>query len=255
MSRDAVTKRNTLLALVPCDDEIADGFVQDRPVRIVTSKELRELGRKATEEKRGAPKEIPNYFYWTYLKLLSDAGDRKDLTAARKAAAAIVPHLSAHAIRGPFNRREFIRGLEDFTASDALGIGANLAGWMTGAVQGCQPAKFARANQAERMKLSIRANALSREADRLAAHAKVPPLCLERPVDAMLCPDLARAYAYLMFFDGLAVCPRCLKLFAKKMTRQACCSVTCRESHRVTRWRDAKREQRRQDEARRGGKR
>jgi hypothetical protein len=262
MSRISASKRNNIPALIPCDDEISDGFVQDRPVRIVTREELVELQQKATKEKR-PPKEIPNYLYLAHLKLLSDAGERKDLTAARKAAKVIVPYLPIHSVRGTFDRQEFVQTLEEFTARDALNIGVNLGGWESGAVLGCGPVKFAKANQAERMRLSIRANANSTEAVRTAEHAKVPPLRFERPIDAMLCPDIARAYAYLLFFDGLAVCPRCSKLFAKESEQQSCCSVKCRESHRVTRWREAKkeRERLRQEElanrkaSRRGGKR
>lgn len=204
-------------------------------MRVVTRGELVELCYKATKEKR-PPKEVPNWLYLANLKLLEDAGERKDLTAARKAAASILPNLPIGKVRVTDDQEGFFRALLEHITHGVMGDGSQVAYWTSGAVLGCYPQKFVRSNVRERMKWYERHGTVDN--DGLA-----PPAMRNEPGgQAMYCPDLTRALAYLLFFDGLAVCPHCQKLFAKKAghPKQACCSVKCRESHRVARWRERK---------------
>jgi hypothetical protein len=240
------TITDTLPALIPCAEIVADGFVRDQAVRIVTSDELVESGYRATREKR-PPKEVPNWLYLANLKLLLDAGERKDLTAARKAAAAILPYLPISRVRVRGDQAGFLRSLVEHSAHDVIGDGFQLAYWLSGAVMGCELRFFVRSNIRER------------------DDGRVPPAMRnELPVRAMFCPDLARAYAYLLFFDGLAVCPRCQKVFvsrAKKTgkdygKRTIYCSRPCGDVHRMARYRERKKiEAAKKSAKRHGGRR
>jgi hypothetical protein len=59
------------------------------------------------------------------------------------------------------------------------------------------------------------------------------------------CPDYKAAVTtkYILETD-FRVCPRCHKPFVAKRPKQHCCSIECREAHRVARWRQ---KQRRED--------
>ncbi len=224
----------TLPALIPCPEIVADGFARDQAVRIVTRDELVDLGRKATKEKR-PPKDVPNYLYLTNLKLLSDAGDRNDLTAARKAAAGIVPNLPISKVQVKENQAGFLRAVIESIAHNTTGDGSQVAFLTAGTVQRCCPTKFVPSNIRALAEWYKRYGTIDND-------GRKPPAMRNDPArEAMLCPDLSSALAYLLFFDGMAVCPHCQKLFKKKAgRRQACCSVKCRETHRMARWRDRK---------------
>jgi hypothetical protein len=54
----------------------------------------------------------------------------------------------------------------------------------------------------------------------------------------LYCPDLKAAFVVtLLLRDTFRICPRCQKTFRAKHTEQVCCSVKCREAHRIARWR------------------
>jgi hypothetical protein len=52
------------------------------------------------------------------------------------------------------------------------------------------------------------------------------------------CPDDKTAVAAKMLLGVTRVCPRCHVPFLPKWSTQTCCSVRCREAHRVARWRE-----------------
>src|ERR1035438_7616632 len=88
----------TLSPVIPCFEKDADGFVRDQAARIVTHRELLELGHKANKEKR-PPTNVPNYLFLANLKLLVDARERNDLTAARKAESVVITFRSVAKVR------------------------------------------------------------------------------------------------------------------------------------------------------------
>jgi hypothetical protein len=54
----------------------------------------------------------------------------------------------------------------------------------------------------------------------------------------LYCPDFKTAVAvHLLLAGAFRVCPRCHKTFAVRHPKQMCCSIECREAHRVARWR------------------
>ena len=55
------------------------------------------------------------------------------------------------------------------------------------------------------------------------------------------CPHLKTAFVVNSILrDEFRICPKCQKTFHANYPRQVCCSVKCREAHRVARWRAAK---------------
>jgi hypothetical protein len=246
MQRATLQIVTTLPVLIPCDDNVADGYVRDQAVRVVTKEEVIELGYKATTAKR-EPKGGIRWLYLLNLKLLLDAGERKDLTAARKAAEQILPYLPISSVRVKSDQAGFVRALVEHSAKDALGDGFQLALLISGTVLGCCPQLFLRSNVRERTRWY--------ERNGIVDDGREPPAMRnELPIRAMMCPDFNRAAAYKLFFDGLGVCPRCQKLFAKTgAPNQACCSVQCRESHRMARWRERKKIEAAQKSAKKHG--
>jgi hypothetical protein len=55
------------------------------------------------------------------------------------------------------------------------------------------------------------------------------------------CPTRKTAIAMKMILsNSVRICPHCDSLFSVKLPKQQCCSISCREAHRVARWRDRK---------------
>jgi len=60
----------------------------------------------------------------------------------------------------------------------------------------------------------------------------------------LFCPDFKTAVAvHLLLHDTFRVCPRCDKTFVVTHPTQQCCSIQCREAHRIARWRATKRQE------------
>lgn len=56
------------------------------------------------------------------------------------------------------------------------------------------------------------------------------------------CPDYKTAITVKVILDtDFRVCPRCHSPFVAKRPKQQCCSIECREAHRVARWREKQR--------------
>jgi hypothetical protein len=61
---------------------------------------------------------------------------------------------------------------------------------------------------------------------------------------AVYCHDFKTAIAiHLILQDTFRVCPHCNTTFLAERPKQMCCSVECREAHRIARWRAAKRQE------------
>ncbi|HEV2116156.1 MAG TPA: hypothetical protein VGR48_09045, partial [Terriglobales bacterium] len=57
----------------------------------------------------------------------------------------------------------------------------------------------------------------------------------------IFCPDFKTGVAvHLLLTDAFRVCPRCHKTFEVEHPGQMCCSIQCREAHRIARWRARK---------------
>jgi hypothetical protein len=64
---------------------------------------------------------------------------------------------------------------------------------------------------------------------------------------ALYCPEFKTAVAvHLILRDAFRYCPRCQKTFLVEHPTQMCCSIECREAHRIARWRAAKRQENKQ---------
>ena len=67
-----------------------------------------------------------------------------------------------------------------------------------------------------------------------------------RIAPGILCPDISTAFFVHLLMSAvgarasLRLCPKCGKIFLQKRADQDYCSVKCRESHRVERWRARK---------------
>lgn len=216
MSRRSVQSVSLLLALTPCGLGEEDGFVGGQTVRIVTTDEILSEYRKWKK----APRKKGQVDWETLagLSLLQRATETKDLTAGRSAVRMLEPFLRTILKPGPGekNPEELVTQIISAVPFEAMGEQWFLPRLMTAAVKGATPVYWE------------------------PGKAKKHGASFNPPQRGMFCPTYEIAVAFRMFFNGIRVCLRCQSLFSKERPNQGCCSIECREAHRVNRWRESK---------------
>lgn len=201
-SQTALQNVTGLPVLIRCEAGKEDGLVSlSQPVRVVSQKEIMNPSNRG----RLKPEEWRALTYYKLLLLAQEAGD---IRAAYKAAELVEP--IAFKWAGPPPPKDE-QGLVKWGLLNTLAEDAD-----------------------------VLASAIARMVSDLRLVYWVRSGTRTPPARAVLCGSYHTAVAYRMFFNGIGVCPNCLNLFAKVRPQQTCCSLQCRETHRVARWRDRK---------------
>jgi len=226
MSREALqTVTNALPVLIPCGKSDMDGIADTKDgvqiVQVLTPDAILSAIKNPVRNKDG-PLGIPERVWklMTNLKLLHNARQRGDLTAAKAAGEELarMPQLFpvAHA-----ENDDVFSIVASVIARDATSSneGHYLCMMTNRILEGSrillwQPGQFRKSAQGKWV---------SGGAERLG----------------VFCPTIEAGIAQLMFCDGIRICLRCHDLFLGK-SHQDYCNVQCRETHRVARWRERK---------------
>jgi hypothetical protein len=251
MSRAHVQGVSILPSLLPCKIGEEDGFVNGGPVRIVTTDEVLAGYQKWRKGPRSLGKDQVDWRTLGGLSLLQRATETKDLTAGRAAAKMLEPFLNRTLKLGPGGvlvmpakgldysgfltldkNPQLAQVIRDVVAYEAMGEQWYLPCFATAAVKGSSPVWWMRGKSRKHV---------------------IP---FNPPQQGMLCPTYEAAIAFRMLFNGLRICLRCQSLFRQERPNQGCCTIECREAHRVARWRERKKAEAAQKaKGKRGGRR
>jgi hypothetical protein len=222
-----------MLVVVPADEDDSDGYVREHTVRVVNDEDVLRAWEQFRREHRAVGPKDPNWTYLFGIRTLQRGRELDDMTAMRKGAHMVFPHLAIAQAKGAFDGdpKQFEAAFEEWIAQGTKGDAFQLGYMISALMVDCTPQMFARFTP-----------------QRMRGYA-------ELPVPAILCKTFAAAVAFKLFFHGLGVCPHCANLFIKEHPRQACCSIACREAHRIARWRSRKKLEESTRKQRHGGKR
>jgi hypothetical protein len=224
MSRRGVQNVTILPALVPCEFGEEDGFVHlATPVRIVTTDEVVN-GYKKWKESRSQATDKVDWRTLGGMSLFKFAVETRDLTAGHKAAKMLEPYLKTMIKpSGSDPADELLTNITFAVAYEAKDEQQwFLPRFMTAALKGANPVFWT------------------------PGKSKGPfsPCQL-----GMFCPTYEVAAAYRLFCNGLRICLHCQTLFTQKRANHTCCSLKCREAHRVAEWREKKKASQARSEA------
>ena len=208
---------------MPCKSGEEDGVVDDnlRPVtvRILTDQLI--IDAVSKPRSKNGPLGVPASAWSVFnaLKLLQRARESDDLTAAREASEILAR--SPRIFRQDPSDPEAADSLARMLALDATGHSNQAWGYLCDITNAL---------------LKDVRSVLWRPGKKSGKHdfkAYGPPR------RGSYCRDVETALAYKLLFNGLRICLRCHELFSGKPNEDYC-SISCRETHRVARWRERK---------------
>ena len=220
MSRNGVQSVTSLLpALLPCKPGLEDGFYVSHRVRILACDEIIERYKRWMKSPHSKEESRIDWETLGGLKLLKQATEIKDQTAARKALLMLTRYLRPKVAGDPDPDGLLNTISSAVTVDAAIGDTFFLQQFVADSIRSCEPCLWTPG-----------------KGYGLGGHS----LPSNPPRMGMFCPNYQGAAVYCMFFNGLRVCLHCQSLFSTERSNKDCCSPECRDAHRVARWRDRK---------------